>query len=48
MLEVINKEEGKLVSRDNISNDNSIIFEENLDETSGYTIVYMTAVYHEI
>ena len=47
MLEDIDKEEGKLVSRENISNDNAIIFDENLDETSGYTSVYMTAVYHD-
>ena len=47
MLEDIDKEEGKLVTRENISNDNAIIFEENLDETSGYTSVYMTAVYHD-
>ena len=47
MLEDIDKEEGKLVTRENISNDNAIIFDENLDETSGYTSVYMTAVYHD-
>ena len=42
MLEDIDKEEGKLVSRENISNDNAIIYEENLDVISTYTSVYMT------
>ena len=46
MTEVDN-EEGKIVSREFISNDNAIIYEENLDETSGYTSVYMTSVYHD-
>jgi hypothetical protein len=41
MLEIYN-EEGKIISRENISNDNAIIYEENLDEISGYTSEYMT------
>ena len=41
MLEIY-IEEGKIISRENISNDNAIIYEENLDEISGYTSEYMT------
>ena len=41
MSEIYN-EEGKIVSRENISNDNAIIYEENLDVISTYTSVYMT------
>ena len=38
----IYNEEGKIISRENISNDNAIIYEENLDVISTYTSVYMT------
>lgn len=41
MSEIYN-EEGKIISRENISNDNAIIYEENLDVISTYTSVYMT------
>ena len=43
MSEIYN-EEGKIVSRENISNDNAIIYEENLDET---IIQMYIRVYHD-